>query len=457
MKSLDVKVWAVRKRNTKTPSYNVRWSVASQVFSDTFRTKGLAENFRSKILRAAHDGEEFDSGSGLPESMAEKKATLTWYDFALRYLAMKWPYAAPNTRVGINESLAAVTVALLDDRLGRPPEELLRKALRNWAFVLPGPSDRELPPEISNALHWVSKASRPLADLGDPVIGRAVLDSLKLKLDGTAAAAETVRRKRRTLINAMHYAVDLGAFSENPLSGVRWQKPKVSSEVDPRGVANPHQARALLCAVSYIGGYRRARGRRLVGLFAAMYFGGLRPAEAVGLADTDLTLPATGWGSVLLHRTRPSVGKQWTDSGESHDDRGLKNRLTEEVRRVPMPPQLVAIFREHLDTFGVADDGRLFFSEGGEWSPRPPTTGPGRRLACWRCHAAVAASPLARRPYDLRHSALSTWLNAGVDATEVAERAGNSVEVLLSRYAKCIDGKQEVANRRIEDLLREYE
>ncbi|MGW8599118.1 hypothetical protein ACWGLB_09295 [Streptomyces sp. NPDC055893] len=33
----------------------------------------------------------------------------------------------------------------------------------------------------------------------------------------------------------------------------------------------------------------------------------------------------------------------------------------------------------------------------------------------------------------------------------------NSVEVLLTRYAKCLDGHQVVANRRIEDLLREYE
>lgn len=32
-------------------------------------------------------------------------------------------------------------------------------------------------------------------------------------------------------------------------------------------------------------------------------------------------------------------------------------------------------------------------------------------LALWA--PAVAASPLASRPYDLRHSALSTWLNAG--------------------------------------------
>ncbi|MFE0631854.1 tyrosine-type recombinase/integrase [Streptomyces sp. NPDC058864] len=457
MKSLQVKIWGVRKRPYKTPSYDVRWSVAGQVFSETFRTKGLADHYRSKLLRASHDGEEFDVESGLPESMAEKKASLTWYEFALKYLAMKWPHAAPNTRVSINESLASVTVALLDERPGRPPAEVLRKALRNWAFVLPGPKDREIPQDIGNVLHWVVKASRPLADLGDPVTGRAVLDSLKLKLDGTAAAAETVRRKRRTLVNAMHYAVDLGEFSENPLAGVRWQKPKVSSEVDPRVVANPHQARSLLCAVSYVGGYRRARGRRLVGLFAAMYFGGLRPAEAVGLAETDLTLPATGWGSALLHRTRPSVGKLWTDSGESHDDRGLKNRPAEDVRRVPIPPQLVAIFREHVDTFGTADDGRLFFSEGGGVVSSSSYYRAWQEARLLALPPAVTASPLARRPYDLRHSALSTWLNAGVDATEVAERAGNSVEVLLSRYAKCIDGRQEVANRRIEDLLREYE
>ncbi|MEU1538013.1 site-specific integrase [Actinacidiphila glaucinigra] len=457
MKSLQVKIWGVRKRPYKTPSYDVRWSVAGQVFSETFRTKGLADHYRSKLLRASHDGEEFDVDRGLPESMSEKKASLTWYEFALRYLAMKWPHAAPNTRVSINESLASVTVALLGERPGRPAEVELRKALRNWAFVLPGPNDREFPTDIENVLHWVAKASRPLADLGDPVIARAVLDSLKLKLDGTAAAAETVRRKRRTLVNAMHYAVDLGEFSENPLGGVRWQKPRVSSEVDPRVVANPHQARSLLCAVSYVGGYRRARGRRLVGLFAAMYFGGLRPAEAVGLAETDLSLPVNGWGAALLHRTRPSVGKQWTDSGENHDDRGLKNRPAEDVRRVPIPPQLVAIFREHLGTFGTAGDGRLFFSEGGGVVSSSSYYRAWQEARLLALPPAVAASPLARRPYDLRHSALSTWLNAGVDATEVAERAGNSVEVLLSRYAKCIDGRQEVANRRIEDLLREYE
>ena len=53
---------------------------------------------------------------------------------------------------------------------------------------------------------------------------------------------------------------------------------------------------------------------------------------------------------------------------------------------------------------------------------------------------AQVASPLARRPYDLRHAAASLWLNAGVPATEVARRLGHSVAVLLRVYANCIDG-----------------
>ncbi|MGW6354593.1 tyrosine-type recombinase/integrase [Streptomyces sp. NPDC055092] len=421
------------------------------------RTKALADHYRSKLKRAMREGEEFDSESGLPASLEEEKTSLTWYSFALRYLAMKWPHSAPNTRDAINESLTSVTLALLDERAGRPSDAALRRALRNWAFLLPGPDSRDVPDDVLNVLHWVAKASRPLADLADAAVARQVLDSLKLKLDGAAAAAETVRRKRRTLVNAANYAVDLGELQENPITAVRWQKPKVSNQVAPRVVANPEQARNLLTAVSYVGGYRRARGRRLVGLFACMYFGGFRPAEAVGLAEADLVLPDAGWGSAFLHRTRPSVGRQWTDTGETHDDRGLKNRPTDDVRRVPIPPQLIVVLREHLDTFGTATDGRLFFSDKGAVVPSSTYYRVWQEARFLGLPTAVAASPLASRPYDLRHSALSTWLNAGVDPTEVAERAGNSVEVLLTRYAKCLDGRHEVANRRIEDLLREYE
>jgi integrase len=65
------------------------------------------------------------------------------------------------------------------------------------------------------------------------------------------------------------------------------------------------------------------------------------------------------------------------------------------------------------------------------------------------------ASPLARRPYDLRHACLSTWLNGGVYPTQVAEWAGHSVDVLLRIYAKCVVGQDELAKRRISEALRQ--
>jgi integrase len=66
-------------------------------------------------------------------------------------------------------------------------------------------------------------------------------------------------------------------------------------------------------------------------------------------------------------------------------------------------------------------------------------------------------SPLARRPYDLRHACLSTWLNGGVPATQVAEWAGHGVDVLLRIYARCIVGQHEIAKRRISETLRDIE
>jgi integrase len=68
---------------------------------------------------------------------------------------------------------------------------------------------------------------------------------------------------------------------------------------------------------------------------------------------------------------------------------------------------------------------------------------------------AEQASPLARRPYDLRHACLSRWLNGGVYPTQVAEWVGHSVDVLLRIYAKCVTGQDELAKRRITEALRQ--
>jgi integrase len=82
-----------------------------------------------------------------------------------------------------------------------------------------------------------------------------------------------------------------------------------------------------------------------------------------------------------------------------------------------------------------------------------PTYGSGTEPAPTALTEEQYASPLARRPYDLRHVAVSTWLNSGGGPARVAEWAGHSVEVLLKIYAKCIDGDEDTALRRIDDAL----
>ncbi|MFF0482709.1 tyrosine-type recombinase/integrase [Streptomyces sp. NPDC004435] len=457
MKTTDVRIWKVRtKRRQGKDTFEVRWGVAGRPFSRSRATQGLADKLRARLLMAQEAGEQFDTESGLPGSMEEQPQGPTWYEFALSYMGRRWPMASPNYRDEINESLTAVTKAILPKTSGRPADMALQRALRDWAFVLPGPNDREIPADSRAVLNWVAENSPPLSALDDRKLVHTVLDALKLKLDGTQASTEFAKRKRKGFVAALNYATEIGEFAENPVGQVKETVSKKVVEVDPRVVANPRQAANLIDATSYVGSFGRARGRRLVGMFGAMYYAGIRPAEAVGLALPDCYLPKEGWGSATLHRTRPTVGKKWTKTGEVHDDRGLKNRAPEDVRVVPLPPVLVWMLLDGIETFGVADDGRLFFNE------RGGVVGSSTYGRVWSearefgLPPELVASPLAGIPYDLRHAALSAWLNAGMDPTEAARRAGNSVEVLLARYAKCIHGRAAIANQKVESFYAEY-
>src|SRR5262249_31309395 len=134
-----------------------------------------------------------------------------------------------------------------------------------------------------------------------------------------------------------------------------------------------------------------------------------------------------------------------------------KHRAEADTRPVPIHPELGELLRAHIDTFGIAPDGRLFVG------PRGGTIGDSTYTTIWHRARALALtpaefrSPLAGVPYDLRHVAVSTWLNATGDPTQVAEWAGHSVAVLLRVYAKCIVGKDKAARRRIEDAMRDDE
>jgi integrase len=160
-------------------------------------------------------------------------------------------------------------------------------------------------------------------------------------------------------------------------------------------------------------------------------------------------------GRVLLEfsEIRTAAGREWTDDGQVHEVRRPKGGPRNAVRRVPVPPVLVELLREHIQEFGVAPDGRLFRTyRGATYLPSTlwQVLQKARRQAFT---PAQAASPLARRPYDFRHAGVSWRLNAGTPAPLVAEWAGHTVEVLFRIYAHCIDGDDERWFARMEDAL----
>lgn len=447
--STDVRVWTTEPyRGKRGTTYRVRWSVAGRPRKDTRSTRALADGFRAELLSAARRGEPFDVATGLPVSLLPKEVGVTWYEHACAFVDAQWLRSAPRSRQSRADALATITTALLVDRPGQPDPKTIRDALYGWSFIRTRREVGEPPEHLAAAVAWLGAGTVPLRAFEDVTTVHAALDALARRADGMPAAANTIARKRAVLYAALGYAVDLEWLDSHPLDRVKWKSPKVAEAVDRRAVVDHARARRLLAAVRDQG----PMGEHLEAFFGCMYYAGLRPAEVVALANSNVTLPDSGWGELALSLSDPSTAPKWTDGGK-RQRRQLKHRAQDEVRFVPVVPQLVALLQGHLDQFGTARDGRLFRGQYGG----PVSDSVYGRL--WQKARAVAltpeerTSPLAARPYDLRHAAVSTWLNAGVPATQVAEWAGHSVQVLLKVYAKCILGQEDAAKQRIEALL----
>ncbi|GAB3961125.1 site-specific integrase [Actinoallomurus acanthiterrae] len=446
----DVRVYKTEVyKGKKVTTYYVRWKTGGKQWKEPFRKAAQADSFRSSLLAAARNGEAFSLNTGRPLSWKREESAVSWYTLTLDYTAAKWPYASPNHRRGIAEALTDATeVMLIGD--GPHSRDEIRRALRTWAFSARLRGVTEPPANIGAVVRWLEGNTVPVKELAQPGSGavrvRALLDRISRTKDGSTAAASTATRKRMTLTNIMQYAIEINVLPDNPLRTIKWNKPRTLKTVDPRVVVNSGQARRFLDAVRAQG----ERGARMVAFFGCMYYAALRPEEAVDLRRENLvSLPDEGWGEMLLTHSEPRSGSQWTNNGLARERRELKHRAPGETRPVPIHPELVRLLLDHLKEFGSAPDGRVFAG------PRGGILTDRAYLAVFHDARATAftdeetTSLAARRPYDLRHAAVSTWLTAGVAPPQIAEWAGHSVDVLLRVYAKCIAGQQEEAKRRI--------
>jgi integrase len=366
---------------------------------------------------------------------------------------VKWAHASAKHRISIAEALATIMPTFLTSERGRPAADELRAALYGWAFNRSRREAGDLPADVARVLRWVEENCVGVGDAGDAALTRRALDALALRLDGKPAAANTIARKRAVYHGALQYAVELRRIDSHPFAHVSWTAPKAEEQVDRRTVVNPGQARALIDAAGAIRADTKA-------FFGTLYYAALRPEEALHLVRSDF-LPARepdGWGWLELSGATVAIATDWSDDSSYHHDRALKHRSAKAVRRVPVAPELAKLLNEHIKTYQVAADGRLFVVRTGANPGRPLSSSTYTRV--WRRARAGAltkvqqASLLATVPYQLRHAGVSLWLNAGVPAPQVAEWAGHSLHVLLKVYAKCIDGQEDAARARIGDALR---
>lgn len=460
--SYDVRVYEIEVYKGKNTRYRVRWRVGrrQQPFRQPFKSRALADSFRSELLTAAKRGEAFRCSDGLPVSYSRRLADVPWLEHASNYLAERWPGMSPKHRRTTAQSLAAVTYGMLKPDVDQPSEPALREAVR--VHMNPKTRGTFSTAEAEAAGRWLADNTRNVGELAQPKVLRTVLHSITRNRNGREAAPDTVRLRRLALSGALDYAVEQEIMDENPLSKIKApQKAAGVKEVDTRAVPNPVQARTMLREVQN----QECSGPRLYAFFALMYFAALRPEEASNIRKENLSLPApvrdadTGeyryeWGDLHLAQATPDVHQNWTDSGQRNEARSLKHRASGVGRTVPCAPELSAILHEHLASFGTTSDGRLFSSYRSE--------APVDSKQCWRVWQRARGKaltkeagrgPLARTPYDLRHAAVSSWLAAGVHHTTVAKWAGHSVAVLLRVYARVIDGTEQSSRQKIDRFL----
>jgi integrase len=459
--SFDFHPWKIQARKGRKTPYRVRWVVAGRQFGNSFVTMALAESFRAQLITAARKGEGFDTESGLPESMERKRLDVSFYEHAAEFAAVVWPAAAGTSRVSLIETLSRVVPVVVRTLPSAPDRDVLRLALRKK--LNQGGHAGQLDEDEAKAIAWMARASRPVSALEDPSLICDVLDALAVNLDGKPAAPDYFSRRRRVLHKCLGYAVRKKRLSKNPLSKGNlpegWTAPQTPDDtVDPRAVGSPALVGDMIAACGTIG---RRQGPRFQAFYGCMFYAMMRPSEVSALTKAGCHLPQTGWGHLTFADASPAAGKAFTDDGQVHEHRGLKGRTKgrpgpsarRPVRKVPIPPELVELLRAHMQTYGTARDGRLFRSETGNRLMPSTWWQVWQKVRVASLTPEQQASPLMKRPYDLRHSGVTWRLNSGVPPTEVAAWAGHSVEMLMRVYARCVVGLEDVWIGRMDQAL----
>src|SRR5262249_35338256 len=252
----------------------------------------------------------------------------------------------------------------------------------------------------------------PLAKLS----GEHVQRLLSLRLS-EGLAPSTVRYMHAVLRNALNEAVALGLVPRNVALLV--EKPR-ARRIEMR-CWDPTQARAFLVA---------SRGNRLHALYVLAPSMGMREGELLALRWRDVTLPHAGEGSLRVQHTLHwregalSIEEVKTEAGRRQIH--LSAQATEalrqhQLRQLAERAKVGLVWREHDLVFCNILGGAIAVSNFRRQSFAPLVR---------------AAGVPYIRPYDMRHTAATLLLLAGIHPKVVSEMLGHSsVTITLAVYS----------------------
>lgn len=435
-----VQVFSIGEPKKGTPRekrrYLVKWAVDGRHRTRSFKTKEQADRLRSQLQQAVRGGDRFDVETGEPVRWAQTEET--WWTWSRAWLGLKWPSLAGNSRRSMAESLVMVTPHLVRRRAPDPPAGMMR-----WLWSVGFVPTVEL--DDGDEVRWLDSWSVPL-DQVTPGLLEAALTAATTRQDGKRTSAEVSRRRYAGVKSAFRAAVVRELIDSNPMDRVVWTRPRNSTAINIALLPSVRDVATIVDELADDDGYGH-----YAAFFAVIGFAGLRPSEAARLRVDDLDLPATGWGRARLSGALTSPGGLYTADGSVVEEKGLKQRAETDTRVVPLPPVLVGYLRRHVGQYEKAAGDRLFTNSLGNDLTKDNWGRPWRdqRARRWPDGHALAKT----RPYDLRHTAATTMLRAGVSPPEVARRLGHSVDMLMRIYAGVFEDEERRANALLDQAL----
>lgn len=244
-----------------------------------------------------------------------------------------------------------------------------------------------------------------LGDVPLRELGRARVKEFRAEIIRDGSPPTNTNNVLRVLSSALSAAAEANLIPANPCHKLG----KVPQRPTERKAFAPETVALMVSSMP------EGRDRMIVGLAA---YAGLRPAEIVALRWMDI---ADG----VIHVERS------VQEGEVKTTKGLHSRS------IPISEELDAVLRDNVPadaTLGdlIAKPLRGEYLNWNIWVKR-----------VW--HPVVTAAPnddgtgglgLSGVPYDLRHTAASTWIiRDGLDLLTVAARLGHDAAVTLAHYA----------------------